>query len=390
MVAVPPIAAVLIALLALLLCFAIVTFAKALAKIIPSGIPYVSHALRSTMIEVAQGAEQDIRWLLDDVLHPAADFILRLMAVPVNLLNGLYSTAVALARRVLHIAEVDIPNAIHSAERWSAGEINKVSGELVTEINAVSAFAEVVYKDVEHDLGVGLTAVEHYALSEVNALRSAVSKVIGDAITETNKLFAEATAFTDSVYHTLSGAIAADVAAAEGIAAAGLHAAEAETTRLFHDAEQFAQSTAIAAVGVLATDIDHAASAAIGAIWPDIEAGVSGLEGVIGTDFPDILSGLKGLASDVPTDLLGALSFAGALSIPMLRYMERCGVPNCRNLSQFGRDLQALLGLVGGVGFLALVIDLIENPVGAAHEVEDVIGGIVDGTLTVARDMLGV
>jgi hypothetical protein len=69
-------------------------------------------------------------------------------------------------------------------------------------------------------------------------------------------------------------------------------------------------------------------------------------------------------------------------------YLRECGVPNCVNLSQLGKDLQALLGLVEDASFLALIVDLIHNPAEGADIVNTVFGPVLNDALSDAKELL--
>ncbi len=112
--------------------------------------------------------------------------------------------------------------------------------------------------------------------------------------------------------------------------------------------------------------------------------------GVAATDFPDITAWLKGISTTAATDIAGVTALSVATAGTLARYLERCGMPNCRNLSKIGRDLQDLFALIEGGSFLALIAYMISDPEGAAREAQSVLGPVVDDIGNGIRDLIGV
>lgn len=381
---------VIIALLAVILVYATAYFGKAVIAILPtSGFPGIG-LLRNLIATGIYVATSTIENLFAPIMIPIVNLITAPVAA-VKLLVGSIESAISEAASSLrYIVTVSIP----AVYRWAENYTNAL-------INAVETYARSLAATLSHDMSVlyyravavgdaSVSAVKTYAVNGFAAVRTDLSTVYYDAIgvaavatanvkTYAVNGFATARANTDDVYHKATAYTDATFGKVDGYVnqqvAAGLAVAE---------------TTAIHAAQILVTDVEHAATTAIAATWPDVVAGVTGAAGAIGGGLDDILAGLKGIDLAIPTDIAGIAAATGALAIPMLRYLEECGIPNCRNLSGLGRDLQALLNIVEDGSILALVVGLIADPAGAAQALDNDLSSLADDTIGAAKSLFGV
>lgn len=167
---------------------------------------------------------------------------------------------------------------------------------------------------------------------------------------------------------TLAGALTAGVATAEAVAAARLAAVQ----------------------GGIYTDLETWADKAVTGWWPDAAGELDALRGTLGADFPWLRDLTAGLAGAGAIGLAGALIRSMATSQAVTRLATDCIVPNCRNLSPYGRDLSNLLGDVSTAALLAWLIEAAADPAGWARDTGAVLGPIASGATTAAKTLLGV
>jgi hypothetical protein len=363
---------------------------KAVAAVIPNWhIPGFS-ALRDWVLTQTANLVQ----ILDNAFSPVADMAGTIVAAPVAvlkaLLSGLRAGIVATASTVVWIVHHGIPDAIHALHLV-----------LNAAVLAARHYATLLVHNLHALVNTLIAQVSHYATLLVHNLHALV-----------NTLIAQTRHYAKALVVTLAASVVADLAAVRTYAAGLVHQVHAViNTQLdqlarsvksdvanltkYVDSEVAVIATttsaaAVAAAGALVTDLDHGVAAAVDAVWPDVVAGVKGLEGVIGTDLDDIMAGLRNVDLTKPASIAAALAGVTALAIPMVRYMRDCGVPNCRNLSHYGRLIHELSGIVADGSLMAMFVGLAADPTGAAHAISDVLSPLVDDTVGGAKSLFGV
>lgn len=392
MVAAPALIAVLIALMACLLIYALIVFGKALAQIFPSsiGISVASIHPRAWVLAGVDALQAGLAWIIGDVIRPMVNFVLGPVMAVVNFVESVdhaiseaasgfewlvtaeLPQLVADLRNLISAVETSVKRVALALYHDAVALLSAVETRLLSLISAVEtralAYAHSLYADAIGEL----SAVETRLMAEI----SSVETHLQDEAAAVVKL-AEAGLIKD--IDNLAGTVQADLTKA--LAAAGSQAAGALSA-----AEAYATTAAAQAVGVLTTDVDAVLAPAVTGVIDD----VGSLVGTLGTDFPDVQSILRDLdltkIGSLAGGLLGALTITRALT----RLAEDCTVPNCRNLSQYGRDLQALLDLAGGAAFLALLASWIRDPADGAREVQDVLGAPAQAVIGQFRDLVGV
>src|SRR6266702_2344491 len=180
-------------------------------------------------------------------------------------------------------------------------------------------FAEHVYNVAQAEVVAALSAATHLAQHVYNlAVAYAAAKVL------------TAIHFAEHVYNVTHAEIAESLAAAK------------------HYAGAIALSTATAVVGIFSTDLGKVAAAE----WVKITDDVAALEGVIATDLPDIAALARAIPRAIPRELADVIAGGLAVDALAIRYLRECGIPNCKNLHGFGKDLQGLFKLAEGAAFL--------------------------------------
>ena len=139
-------------------------------------------------------------------------------------------------------------------------------------------------------------------------------------------------------------------------------------------------------VGIFSTDLGKVAAAE----WVKITDDVAALEGVIATDLPDIAALARAIPRAIPRELADVIAGGLAIDALAIRYLRECGIPNCKNLHGFGKDLQGLFKLAEGAAFLGFLAYIITDPDGATRETEQVAGAILSDTIDGVRHLIGV
>lgn len=138
-------------------------------------------------------------------------------------------------------------------------------------------------------------------------------------------------------------------------------------------------------VAGLSTDIDTAARHGFDVAWKESARDLGALKDVIGHDFPDISALLPWAEGAGIAGLTGVIARLAATSAISVRAIEDCVVPNCKNLSQFGKDLAELNSAASTAAMLAYIIAAVEDPIGTANDTIAVTRPMVD---TVVRPLV--
>lgn len=392
MPAVAPLAAVLIALLALLLLYALIVLGKVIAHIFPEkiGVSFASIHPRSWVEDGVRALQGAVKWIIGDVIRPAVNLFATPAIAVVHFAYGLVNMGVAISSEIAWLVDNGIPElakrlehliaaSVAAAEAKAARALDTVHALLHDAIAAARAYAAALVHDAVALLAGRIVAARHYALALANDVRHDLGLAVSSARHYAAALVATARADLGAAVadlaKTTAAADAAAVSLVKSTAAATLVAAE-------HYAD-----TAVAAVGAGAGIVDI----------PAIEADLSGLiddvgslAGVLGTDLPQLGDLLKGLDLTGPLTATMALTDVLAVSRVATRYMRDCGVPNCRNLHQLGNELHDLLDALAGGAFMALLVALVSDPTGTAHFLHDDVGPLADGAIGAAKHLLGV
>jgi hypothetical protein len=84
-----------------------------------------------------------------------------------------------------------------------------------------------------------------------------------------------------------------------------------------------------------------------------------------------------------------ALAASTAVGTLVKDWLQRCGDPLCKNLSNFGNVIGALAGLGLDALLLALIVELYTNPGAVAHEVVTVVKPVIDVPYNVGAELTG-
>lgn len=389
-IVVPGIAAIVLAIIALLAFWGIAYIAKMVANLLPSYKFPIIGSLRSIAVAFANTFIDIIGKVFDQVMSPINDLIEAPIQVVANLFNRVWvwlqnldavirwTILTYVPREIASVARI-AANDLIAAEQYTASEAATLRNTVAADLTKAEQYAATNIENTFHVLSTDITNAVAAAAAATAGLTKTVAKdlTIAEQYAATNientfhvlsADIAAAEAYTDAQVGALGRTVAADVASIDAKIAGTL------------------TTTAAATLGIISTDIDKAIQADIAGI----EAAVDGAITTAAGGFGDITEWLGKIDLTKPLDIAGvstiALSVAGALS----KYLEDCGMPNCRNLSALGRDLQALLGLVENASLLALFVGLATDPEGVAQDVATLFTDLADPVISSAKDLLGV
>jgi hypothetical protein len=390
MPAVIPFAALAAAIVALLTLYATGALARAMASFLPNWhIPGLGH-LRDAVIS---GISHALGWIgnfMDDTVHALAYFLNAIVTVPLRLFNGMLSGIEAAATVTSWTVRTFVPRELGSLRRWTSAGLAAAHAYVVSWIRAL-----------QHSIAAVAAAAHAYTAAWVHNLQATISAGLAVAHTYTatwvGRLqrtaaadLAAAEAYARATAATISGTLAHDIASVDGrlsATAASLSATVAtDVVQLEGKIAAAASSATAAALGVISTDIEHVIARELA----DITGAIGAAEGVAAGDFADVLDWIRGIDISKITDIAGVTALTIGITGALTRYLEKCGMPNCRNLSRFGRDLQALFRFVDDAALLALFIDLAVRPEAAAREFVAVVATPLEDTIGAARSLLGV
>ncbi len=277
-----------------------------------------------------------------------------------SLANSTYlmgSRLMHLAQHVYNLARAYAVAKFTEAVHFAEHVYNVVRAYATAKFTEAVHFAEHVYNVAHAEITAVLSAATHLAQHVYNL---AVAYAAAKALTAIH--------FAEHVYNVAHAEIAQSLAAAK------------------HYAGAIALSTATAVVGIFSTDLGKVAAAE----WVKITDDVAALEGVIATDLPDIGALARAIPRAIPRELADVIAGGLAVDALAIRYLRECGIPNCKNLHGFGKDLQRLFGLAEGAAFLGFLAYIITDPDGATRETEQVAGAILSDTIDGVRHLIGV
>lgn len=387
--AIPLLVAVLLAVMAVLIILALKPLST-LIKVVFAQVPLIGSWVGDHLSAAAESGVALLTGFLDAYVAPLA----RVLTYPIYVLQRLFDAITgalhAIAGTLAHVIKVTLPwmlgvlradirIAVDRLDAATHALIGSVKAFLLGEIAAAVAMVRADLEIVRVRLGHAIDVLRADTTAAVRAVERDIASTVTLARTLAAGALAAATALAWRLYHDAVAYVDATAASLRALIGAGVAQAEATAARLAADAE---------AAAIKAVDVEAAAVAAVA--WPVITDEINALEGILATDLPDIGAAVRAIPRDIPGDLAATLAGVGALSIPMIRFLRECGVPNCRNLGSLGRDLQALLGLVEDVAFIGLITELITDPSGAARDIESTLGALATDTINGARTVLGV
>lgn len=388
-VALAPLDIILIALMVMLLAFAALELGKFLGQLF-SHVPVIGGWVGSHLVGLTDGAAKWVWKKLSGFASMSKGWLLdayhAMKAAYVQQIALAYETATTL----WHIATVQIPREIGAAKAYALAKVaaardyagnlvDAATSDLVGRIAAARSYAASLVAAARSDAAAALGALRDNVGALFAAAEGAAAAEVAAAEAKALGLFKVAEADALAATKALEASVAARVAAVEAEALAGVKAAE--------DAAQALSQAAVLEAGVIT---DLVGVKALEGVWEDLIDGAGAVAGELVPDLSGLEDLLKGLSGAKLAGLASVLAALGVLSLAQVKALEKCILPNCRNLGPLAKFLEALLGDVEDAALLAFIILMATDPQGAAGVIDDVAGPIVSGTTAGLRDLIGV
>lgn len=289
------------------------------------------HWFHHILDNVIPGVIGDLTTLVYSVANQIYSFIAQVEAALRNLISSVYNQLI---------------NVIQIVQAGLIQLIGQVAGAIYSTINALR------------------TAIQSEIDAIVNALRAEIATV-----------FAELTATIASVENYVLN-YARSVALAAEQAAIGI-------------AEQFAEEIANLRVTQLATALAAGAADALAPALPSLKQWAKDIADAIPAELTGILPWVRALEADQAVDIASALGILSLVAAIPLRFMRDCGVNLCKNLSNFGDDLNNLENGLIFAALFAFTAEAIVNPEGTARATNEFVvrpfGVVADGMLDLVK-----
>lgn len=344
----------------------------------------------SIALDALEGIYQILLNLLDGAIKPAVDFVDNIVYAVDSQFGAVADFAQQTTDAIIGLTAHVIPGGIAALSDTLAQQVGAVY-DAANGIAQNVASLEAQLQAVTQGAATSITNAAHYYTdTQIAALRTSLVDLINHAGVDLTGVGGLVHSQISAALGLVDTAITGAIGTSEGFATDLFQTAEADIAAALSTAEGYADSIAATLGGISATDIDQAISGALAGIYTDVDAAIDGAITAAGTGDIDIVAGLRAIPRVIPLDIAGLATLAGATTLALTRYLSECGIPNCNNLSQYGKDLQNLLGLVGDASFVALLVELIHHPSEAAQTVHDTFGGAIDAGTGLTRELLGV
>lgn len=383
-------AAVAAALIALLLLYGASYVAKLVAHLIPTGLPLIGSKLRNAVETAASAAVHAVASWLDAAVSPIETALTAPFYVFHTCIDLLFSVSRQLQRAVEWLHSVRLPQIT----AWVAWKIGQALTAIDTRIGQVADWVTWKIGQAVSAIDARIGQVTDWVAWKITGAVAGVEADLASGIGTVERDLTRAVAGVEADLAAVAAGEAHALAAAISGVEADLSATARQLTSYVDQraaaalaaAETYATTAAGQAVGALVTDVDNLLEPVAAGVIDDLDT----LAGTLATDFPDVSQLLREVDLSRLAGMAGALTGSLAIARVLTRLAEDCTVPNCRNLGKFGRELQALLGVVEGAGFLAFLTAMITEPEPTAHAIESAIGTVARDTAHGIADLIGV
>jgi hypothetical protein len=378
------------ALLAVLFMLAWPSWRTVIVNSLSISLPVVGNVISNLVADGLDAVYEVIALVLDAVIFPAVNFVIGPIATIENAFDAIKGTLDTFAGSFVELLAFKLP------DDFAAG-IAAILGQAQEIINFVQSQGYTSYKDFEDlsdQTAIAIqgaqTDADEYAFGLFSQAEAAAAGAVTDADQIANLATSAASAAVAAGLADVDGLINTAYSQATAYAGQLFTTAERDIAGALSTAEAFASTAVAGVVGLSVTDIENDLTSALAGIYTDVDAAVTGAVGAITTGDEGILAGLKDIPLALPTTIAGLGVLAGATTLTLARYLEECGIPNCQNLGQYGRDLQDLLALVGDASMVGFLVELIHHPDRASQTIDDAFGTVISDTLDTGKTLLGV
>lgn len=377
-------AAVAAAIMALVLLFAILLLAEALKRAIDaSPIPgFIGSALK-WVVDRLQGAVNAMTDFLSWVARgglsiftaPAMAFLTMVESIALGFgrIAGwvrwvIYNQLPALWNYITSAVD----NAVNYVIRYATGLFSQAIAYINAVRNTILTFTVAAIAGVQQ-LAYGLYRAALTALSQaIASVTSLAYQLFQNAIATLNR-------FAINVTNWVLGIRAQLIAYAEALAHWAVSAA---TTIAIDWAKRYADQL----VSLYNQALTAATALALAPAWPKVIDAIDAISLALPESIAAVLARIGAIPRAIPRDVaasIGAVAAVGAIAVD---WVAECGVPLCRNLGGFGREIAALEDAALMVLVVGMIMDAVEDPNGSANHVHDTIvpdmRGMVDNAFS--------
>lgn len=343
---------------------------------------HILGAIKGSISLVSKAAMGSYAFMIHVLMDPVSFFMHY-----INTISATFGEIIATLNWLRHTLVPGLINTARTALQAGITAANNNANHLYN--LAITNAANLYHQALAYADGVGANAISQaqhlynlaigYVDSHVAGLESDIANGVARAEAYANGLVAGAEADAQHLYNLAVGA-------GQDAASAALNAAQGAIGQVARDAQTAANLAAAAAL----TTLEGEAARALAGVWPDVSAAAQGVITTAGTDFAGAISDIKGIDWTKTVDIAGSIAGTAAIAASMAKLAEQCVIPNCRNLSGIGRELQQILGAVEGVGFLAFITEMLTDPQGAATDAVNILVPVFQDTYNSARHLIGI
>lgn len=388
-IALPDVAIVAYAVLAMLLLFATVLLVKLLANLL-GRLPVVGGWAGSHLESLAGWAELQIHNVLDSALHALSATFYAVARFSRWIFGQVTNAFIEVVGAAIRTADHLVPEVRDLALRTAASVLAKAESGITAARRDLAA----AVTGAEQAAARGVAAAETDAARLAVAAEQAAGGYARQLVSAAERSAAQGIALTDQAVRALHAQAERDIAAAEAAATQLAHALHVQAERDIGHAMRAAEAFAVTEAGKAASMAERAAAAGAASVtaaaWPGITTDIDALRQALGADFPALRDAVSAIPSAAADSVPAAISAAMAMAVPALRFMTECGVPNCRNLGGLGQFLSSLFADATAAALIAFLIEAVTDPGQFAHDAQQLLGGLAGDGVTAARDLLKV
>lgn len=379
-IALPALAAFALAVAALLATFGFEPTKQILSRFF-SNVPLIGGWIASNIDTIVGDAIAGLTGWLGILANPLHHWIQALYRPLQSALDGTSNSFVAVYNKLHQIVNTIIPGVVTNLTdligREALALTNLIGAEAVALTNLIARVAASLTASIaaEATALTSLIAAEAVNLTDligsaVSNLEASIARVVSWAQTEIATTAADLTGLIAAEATALTNLIGSTAVNLERSIAGGLSTLEAWTA-----------AQLVAVYDAVFSTLSRGFADVLGPLWGAIQRPAEQIREDIAAEYPDVAAQLQAIPGTVPLDVVGAIAALGAITIPLTTFVERCGLPMCKNLSGFANDFNILENLLVDGALFAFIAELARDPGAAATEIKDILQPItVEGT----------
>jgi hypothetical protein len=384
-----PIDLIVLALAALVVIIANPIITKVIAAVF-SKIPIVGNYIRVGVDLWWQLTIWPITWFFGSMLGPLTSQFHQVAVGWVYMWNVIGNTARQVDLAADHIRNVVIPRIYNAATGYAAYLVNGLLNYTVSIVDGLRSYTVSLINGMLAYVNSEVASARAYAGQLINGLLAYTVNLINGLYAYTVNLVNGLLSYVNTWINTVRADLTSLRSYVDAKWADLFHTVEADIATAEQRAEalalQYAKTALIDALGIT----DQAAVKALSDIWPHLATDLDAIEHAIPAELTDIKDLILSIPRAVPQSLVDALSALGALAVPLIRYLEDCGIPLCQNLHGLSDLVNSLESAAVDAALIALFAEMVSNPHDAADAILTVVAPIADASASATRSLIGV